>query len=414
MDFFSSYLTYRSGTEVPNVFDRWAAIAGISALLEKNIYFQQGASKVYPNIYCILTGESGVKKSEAIKTVKRLLKTAGYTNFSAESSSMQQWLADLTDQSNADLTLDDIISLDGTSDKLTANFICADEMNNFIGRGNMDFLSTLGELWDYDGGVYKKRFKNSASVAIPNPIITMLCGNTQAGIALCFPPEAIGQGFFSRLIFIYSENTKEKVTFMPIPDPQHTSEIIEYLQRIQHLVVGEAVFSPTAMNLVDKIYKTWQPIEDARFKAYSSRRLAQLIKLCMIHAAAKLTTSVTEDIVIQANTVLSAAEFYMPKAIGEFGKARNADVTHKVLSIIDNAEKPLGVRAILKQVSQDVESLVDLAKILSMLQLADKILEVPDIEGRLGGYMPKSKIQRGRMDGLIDASYLTLEERYET
>ncbi|MFK5283171.1 hypothetical protein ACI3PL_26730, partial [Lacticaseibacillus paracasei] len=75
------------------------------------------------------------------------------------------------------------------------SFIAADEFNNFIGLGNTDFISILGELWDYEG-VYDYRLKNSKSVFIPYPTISILGGNTPTGFSQAFPPESIGQGFF--------------------------------------------------------------------------------------------------------------------------------------------------------------------------------------------------------------------------
>jgi hypothetical protein len=48
--------------------------------------------------------------------------------------------------------------------------------------GNLDFLSTLGALWDWDdeGATYKQRFKNSKSISIFQPTISLLGGKRLA------------------------------------------------------------------------------------------------------------------------------------------------------------------------------------------------------------------------------------------
>ena len=86
-DFFSRYLEYTSGGEVPICFHRWSAIVGIGVLLERNVYLQFGHGAIYPNMYVMLIGNAGTKKSTAIKLAKKLLIKAGYTNIAAERTS---------------------------------------------------------------------------------------------------------------------------------------------------------------------------------------------------------------------------------------------------------------------------------------------------------------------------------------
>lgn len=411
MDFFSSYLSYVAGTEVPRIYDRWAAISSIGALLEKNVYYHHGPANIYPNLYCVLVGESGTRKSSAIKRMKVIMELAGYNNFSPESTSKEQWFEDLMQQTQSELTLDSILDQDDDTSLITPHFICADEMNNFLGRGNLDFCSTLGELWDFDRSVFRKRLKNSLSITIPNPIISMLCGNTAMSLTLCFPPETIGQGFFSRIIFIHSERTKKKITYPKQTTKETDIEIANELKYIQATCVGETKLTPTAEKLIDKIYQTWSPIEDPRFEAYSTRRLTQLFKLCIIHAAAKREIIITEDTVIYANTVLSAAEFTMPKALGEYGKAKYADVTHKILQFILTSNEPATIKKIYEHVSQDLDKLTALSEILNGLKYAGKVITAENPTTRETCFYPVRKVQENIDADVIDFSYLTPEER---
>lgn len=83
-DFFDLYLEYTRDTEATATFHRWAAIVGIGAFLERNIWIQHGANKHYPNHYVMFLGESGSRKSAAIKGFVRILRAAGYKTFAAE------------------------------------------------------------------------------------------------------------------------------------------------------------------------------------------------------------------------------------------------------------------------------------------------------------------------------------------
>jgi hypothetical protein len=269
----------------------------------------------------MLLGSPGTKKSSAIKIGTKLLKAAGYNTFAAKKTRQEKFLLDLAEQSEAygldgieisaeDRLLDENLwgSVDEEEMVLTQPpaecFIAADEFNNFIGPGNLDFISILGELWDYEG-VYDYKLKNSKSVYIPNPTVSILGGNTSAGFAHAFPVEAIGQGFFSRLIMVYGEPTGVKYTFPPPPDLKLQEEIVKYLHTIKAELSGEVTITKEAVELLDTIYRKWDGIEDIRFEHYTNRRLTHLLKLCMLVAANKLSQIITVNNVIYANTILT-------------------------------------------------------------------------------------------------------------
>lgn len=417
-DFISSYMQYTDATEVPAWFSRWAAICGIGALLSRQFYFHHGHFKVNPNLYVMLIGEPGTKKSTAIKLIKQHLKLAGYTTFAPNKTSKEQFLRKLADQAASSAAgtqdMDAILSANifgTTADELsgpTDCFICADEFNNFLGNGNIEFISILGELWDYEG-LYENELKNSKSDFIPDPTISILSGNTQTNFTLAFPPEIFGQGFFSRIMLIYCNKERAKITFPPTPSPEATAGIIDGLKTIRAKMVGQAEFSGAAKKLVDKIYRTWPGISDPRFSSYSNRRLAQLIKLTLIHAAADFSTSLREIDVIRANTVLTHAESFMPAALGEFGKAKNSDVSHTVMRVIDDhflrTTEGISFREIWTVVHKDLDDLKQLGEILRNLAEADKIQRT-DI-----GILPKKPVQKLVPTDTVDFSYLTDEEK---
>ncbi len=425
-DFFSLYLQYTEKTECPTFFHRWTAITCLSAYLGRSIHFQHGHFTLHSNFYTMLLGSPGTKKSSAIKIGTKLLKAAGYNTFAAKKTRQEKFLLDLAEQSEAygldgieisaeDRLLDENLwgSVDEEEMVLTQPpaecFIAADEFNNFIGPGNLDFISILGELWDYEG-VYDYKLKNSKSVYIPNPTVSILGGNTSAGFAHAFPVEAIGQGFFSRLIMVYGEPTGVKYTFPPPPDLKLQEEIVKYLHTIKAELSGEVTLTKEAVELLDTIYRKWDGIEDIRFEHYTNRRLTHLLKLCMLVAANKLSQIITVEHVTYANTVLTYTEQLMPKALGEFGKARHSDVTHKVMAALDSAREPIPFQQLWRLVHTDLDSRNQLVEIICNLQVADKI-QLIKREGMGDGYLPKKKIFNDLQDGLIDLNLLTKNER---
>lgn len=406
-DFFSTYLAYVSGTEVPINFHRWSAIASIGALLGRKAYFRFGHSNIYPNIYCMLIGNAGSRKSSAIKLAKKLITQSGYTSVAVAKTTKEKFLLDLSGIEKADTNEDflDQAIFGGTANDIAETFIMADEFNDFFGNNNLEFISLLGSLWDHEGP-YENRIKNGKSFVINNPTISILGGNTPTTFASTFPPEIIGQGFFSRLLLIYGESNGIKITFPADPDPAATEKILAYMHKIRSSYGGPIPATPAARDIIDKIYHSYVGMDDIRFESYSSRRLTHLIKLCIIHAAAALHDSIEAEDVVMANTILTHAEYMMPKALGEFGKALNSDVAHKIMQIIDKALVPITMMDIWKEVSTDLNKIKDLGDILQNLQAASKI---QNIGGK--GFLPKKKIQEEVMNGILDWNYLTQVER---
>jgi len=349
----------------------------------------------------------------AIKLAKKVLLAAGYQSFSAEKTSKEKFLLDLSGEGDdaVSTNVEDILeqNLFGVAESADSRevFIAIDEFNDFIGTGNIEFISMLGNMWNYQG-VYTNRIKSGKSVSISNPTISILGGNTPTNFALAFPPAIVGQGFLSRMIIIHGEPNGRRVTFPPSPTTEQTAAIVERLRTIKSTVIGPATLTAGAESALDGIYQAHVGVNDVRFESYSQRRLDHLIKLCLIVSAARTSSTITDRDVIYANTILSHAELYMPKALGEFGKGKNSDVSHKVLSIIHANHGVTTLRELWKQIHQDLNDMKELGNILNNLHEAGKIQRVPS----MGGFLPQHQLAGdGAGDRFVDMSLLTDEER---
>lgn len=406
---FDLYFDYVKDTEPPLIYHRWSLITGVSAFLGRQFFMPFGSGRIFPNQYAMLIGNPGTRKSTAIKLTKKLMGAAGYSTFAAEKTTKEKFLLDLegaeddeqqryvTSSKSKTITERDVLrnlnlggneeSHDGIPREV---FITADEFNEFAGSGNLDFLSMLGQLWDWDdeAATYKHRFKNSKSISIYQPTISVLAGNTHAGFQLAFPAAAIGQGFLSRLILIYSEPSGRKITFPSKPSEHTAIAIGERFNQIRQTVKGEATFTKEATRALDTIYRTWKDLEDYRFKSYSTRRQTHLFKLCLITAAMRLSTEIALEDVILANTILTWTERDMDKALGEYGKNRNAEAVQIIMSALYSSTKALSFEELFKLVRRDIERREQLAEILNNLSSAKKI----QVVDKTGTFLPMQKL----------------------
>jgi hypothetical protein len=376
------------------------------------MWFPFGSSRLFPNQYIMFIGDPGTRKSTAIKKATKLIGMAGFDKFGAQKTSMEKFLLDLQDDGTEEDAivgdwktgnkkkdaLDVLAALnlklegDTQDDTPREMFIAADEFNNFLGSGNISFQSLLGELWDWDEPTrcYKQRLKNSKSVSIYQPTVSILAGNTPSSFADCFPLASIGQGFMSRLILVHAEPSGVKVTFPVEPSKQLTEDIVQHLMRMKQTCLGPVTMDEEAASALDLIYKGWSDMEDTRFKHYSTRRFTHLLKLTMIVCAARLSTNFTVQDVLHANTILAYAETTMPKAIGELGKSKNAEAANKIMQVLYSARDAKSVPDLWKIVQNDLDKIGDLASLLINLQQADKIQVVRNAAGK-DGYLPKMR-----------------------
>lgn len=408
-DFISRYLQYTADTEPPAIYHRWSILTAMSAYIGRSWYVNQGHFNIYPNLYVILIGGAGTRKNTAITLAKRLIKSAGYTTFAASKTSKEKLFIDLAESqdSGADDILDqNLFGSDTSSSTINEVFIASGEFNTFFGNNILSFLEDLGELWDWEGP-FENKIKNGKSVVINNPTINILGGTTPTMFAKTFPPEFIGQGFFSRCFLIYGERTRPKITFPEEPDSVLTDELVTELRQMRGLVQNRLTYSSSAKKLIDRIYHGPELLDDPRFESFYNRRLSNLLKLCTVVSVARHSQRIEESDVLYANTILSHAEQLMPKALGEFGRAKNSDVTHKVLQCILSAPGVVKPKDIFQYVSSDIEKFSDLVPILENLVMTDKIQRVPNGMG----FLPVRKALTEPGVGIVDYSLLSEEER---
>lgn len=362
-------------------------------------------------MYIMFIGEPGSRKSTAIKIAKSIITQAGYNTISADKSSKEKFMLDLAGEGDDSegKTVDEILDTnlwgkDSEDDAPAEMYIACDEFNDFIGLGNMEFISLLGNMWDYNG-VFKNRIKTGKSVAINNPTISILGGNTSTSFANAFPPDTLGQGFFSRLLLVHGEITGNKIAFPEKPSIAATSHIVRELQRIKLTARGESKLTPGGRALLTKIYITTKQMEDTRFVSYSNRRFTHLLKLCLIISAVHYSTTITEAHIVEANTLLTHTEHLMPRALGQFGKAKNSDITHKIMTVLNNAESPMQVKSIWEYVHNDMDKMNDLVEVLRNLIGANKVFAIN------GGYLSKTVVIEEVNNDMLDYRYLTDEER---
>lgn len=341
---------------------------------------------VYPNNYIKLMGPAGTGKGVAMGIGRDLLKGTGYKKFAATKASKEMFIANIVNihkQCVEDAVENAKSILDLEVSPYSDVYVLASEFNSFVPPGDIDFLMMLTDLWD-NLDVYDNPKITSKSVKVDRPTVNLLAANTPHMFNTAFPSESVGSGTLSRFLLINGKRTGKKILFGKTPDPKLRLELIEILCAIRDNVKGEATFDDSGLATIQAIYNSYKGLNDTRFEAYNERRIAHLMKLSLIFSAADLTTVISADHVINANTQLCAAECGMPLALGHFGRSKTSALTHKILEFIGAGD--IGgvsnddvIKALHREVSNKSE-------ILSIMQLLAETAQIKAVTAPQGGH----------------------------
>ena len=235
IDFFNEYFDYVGETESPMLYHRWSAISMLGALLSRSVWFPFGHSKIYPNQYVMLMGSPGARKSGAINIARRLLRDTGYRRFAPDRLSKERFLMEMKPAFAEDLDAD-LTTL--VFDAPSEIYVVAEEFTDFVGHGGIEFMTMLTKLWDNMDN-YEHPKIHGKSVIVDKPTVNIIGGNTVQGLALALPPEALGNGFMSRLIFVHSEPTGHKITFPQEPSSSCHNNLIAHMEEIKGTISGQ-------------------------------------------------------------------------------------------------------------------------------------------------------------------------------
>lgn len=408
-DFVSRYMRFCdiNNSEAPAVYHRWVCFSILGAALGRSVWIEQGPYKIYLNQYMMLMGSPGARKGSAMSIGRKLLKASGFRRFAADKTSKERFLMDMK-HTDADPTnsLDDIELL--SMDTAAESYIMSGEFTDFIGQGNMEFVTMLTNLWD-NLDEYKQPKIQGKSVHVHKPTVNLLGANTPEGFSLAFPPEALGNGFLSRVLMLYAEPTSNRVAWPSPPDELLMADLVGRIEEIRNYYSDQALsISKEARDLGTYIYKHEIPVDDPRFTHYQQRRFTHLLKIAGILACTDLSDSIEEIHLLRANTALSRAERHMPKALGEFGASKYSAVMNKILTYLAGCSLPQTATQLLRVVSRDINKQSELTDILMTLKNSGKI-QSGQVRG-VSGYLPFHAEKKEWPDHTLDLDWLTEQE----
>jgi len=289
--------------EAPKSFYYWSALAAVSAILKDKVYINRGgAFRLYPNIYVLLYGTSGLRKGHPINLAKKMVIEVDNTRVISGRSSIQAIIKDLSEAKTKEGS--------GGKHRLisdSAGFVVASEFSNAIIK-DPTALTILTDLYDrmYNAGEWRNMLKSGVE-DLKNPTITMLGGVNEAQFKDTVSLRDTMGGFIGRTFIILEKNRGTlNSLWKKLENPPDASKLAVYLKRLACLE-GEVIYSEEVGRYFDSWYREYFKGEVEDETGSALRILENVLKVAML-----LSLSEDEERSIKKHHIDKAIELVEP------------------------------------------------------------------------------------------------------
>lgn len=328
-NWFEGYAGLTKVSEAPESFHFWTAVSTIAGALRRHVWIDELSFTWTPNFYIILVAPPGVvSKSTSLNIGMTLLKGVKGVVFGPQSGTWQYLIRALKESSQ------DFVwrRSDGTDSKYTMSPItCASsELGSFLKTDDDGLLSFLIDIWDGRTGDWAHGTITSGEQKAENPWINLIAATTPSWLQAHFPPEMIGGGLTSRMIFVYADKKQRLIAY---PSDEVQSADYKIVERALFLdlceistIVGEYRLTPDAKAFGRQWYEQhWlgnrpEHLNSERFEGYIARKQTHIHKLAMVLSAAKHSRlEIDLDTMIEAEQRITGVEVGMSHAFTSIG-----------------------------------------------------------------------------------------------
>lgn len=390
-----SYLEYTEILPSPAIFRKWTGIFYVAAAMERKIWVRTMGSALYPSLYVLLVGPPGIGKGQAIHPGEALLRQVPDIKVGPSDMTTASLIDALSESTRRIVLMGDPPMVEFNS--LT---VISREFGVLLPAWESSLMSNLTDI--YDGyTVDQKRRGRDLRIKIDAPQINLLGACTPGYLSETMPAGAWDQGFISRTILIYSGDRQKRDPF---------AEEVGYLSRLQDdllhdlktiaLEYGQMSFTaPAAAAIKAWVGSGCKPEPNhQKLQFYNARRIAHLLKLCMIssisHSGDKV---ITIENYSEALNWLIEAETYMPDIFKSMVSGGDSSAMEEawnyVWTIYSKENKPIAEHRIVHFLRERVPA-HSVMRVLEIM-VKSKMLQINlDANKAFNGYKPTSREER--------------------
>lgn len=330
-DWLDSYLTFTDESEPAQLYRKGCALSVVASVLQRKCWIPFRRSILYPNLYIILVGGTGVRKGTAFAQAQRFTSIPELgIKLAVDSTSKVQLIKDFVN------SLEMTLMEDGLQSFHSSVTIHCPELTVFLGYQNLDLLTALIDWYDSNKNPWIYRTGNAGNQEITGVWANILGASTPDLLRAALPLVSIGGGLIGRMLLLYSPGREKKI-FNDLPTKDEN--ILEGLLKADLITMsrmrGQFKFTDEFLDAATEFYANFEEEEecrDHRFEGYFNRKVATLYKLSMIFSACRdnVMTVTTEDFARSVH-FLEEVERVMYFALQGIGRNQLADITTRIM-----------------------------------------------------------------------------------
>jgi len=347
MDWIQDYTNYTQSQESPEIFHRWAAITAIAGVVSRNVLLRRRSKhgveffRTWPGQVSVVlvAGAGRCKKSTAVNLISDILRESGAANLYDGKITPEQLLHKMANLTVPHLTL------------------VAEELSAFLTKTsyNDGLVDILNKLIDGSNNPYEtRRYSGPKAIKLTNPSLTMLSATTPSNLAKAILPQAIGHGYSSRQIYVYSEDPgcPEPMAYANGPDPA----VAKYYSDLKQTLIirlkafanlrGEFYWTQDAATWYQDWYTSFKASPASFGEGWPQRIPDHVIRIALCLSIARGSTSL-DIIPSDLSSALSLVENVnsnMSLVFAYVGQHPNSERQNKLLQIFRDANAKLGLQ----------------------------------------------------------------------
>lgn len=369
-DFVDEFMAETANIPSTEPFRLWSAITAVSGALERKVWTVGSAANIYPGMLTVLVGHPASGKTNAIRPVRDIWANIKDLRMSPDNVTKAS-LIDVLSRSMRTV-------INSHHDPLIFSSLAvpASEFGVFFTHHDTEFLSVITALYD-DLPRYKEERRTVGEIEIIRPHLVLLAGTQPDFLGDFLPETAWGQGFTSRLMFVYSPTIPHQDIFAKkTVDVKRLSKLLERT----FALTGEMFWTEPARQAINAWNVAGCPPVPShmRLRHYNGRRILHTVKLCMIASASRGSDmEITIDDFERAQDWILTAEKTMPDIFRAMGQKSDAQIIadlhwhvwHVWASVVREKRQPVKEKVLYQFLQERVES----HRITKIIEIAERI-----------------------------------------
>jgi hypothetical protein len=326
--FLRLYMDYTKKQESPDDFHLWTGMTMVAAAMGRKCFINRGYYQLYPNLFTILVaGSARCRKSTAINIGVDLLKGVPTTRVIAGKITPERFI-------------DEIKPYDGSSTAPNV-LVHSAELSVFLTKQQYGepLIHILTDMYDCPKD-WSYKTKNKGQVLLKDLFLCIIAATTPDGVAQGIPPSALLEGFASRVLFIYQNDTPRRNALpeLTAEDEDLRLQLCAIITKIGELE-GEFKLTDGAKEWYTEWYNNMQPPADKRLEGMWGRKHDHVLRIAMVLAGSSLSTVIDEGFLDGALRAVETVENNAPFAFAEIGGDQQTNYLSRAGTLIMRAKR---------------------------------------------------------------------------